>query len=905
MTEHYYAREVKEVLSLLRAEDSGLTAVEALERWRQFGSNIVPDKRSTPAVMIFFRQFASWFIYILLIAAVVSYFFGKTLDAYIIIAIIAINGFISFLIERRAEKAIGALRKLIVARAKVLRDGIWDAIDAAKVVPGDIISVQAGDRVPADARLLKTHNCSCQESSLTGESFPAPKQVSVLAEKTSLADQANMIWMGTLIATGEALAVVVATGEQTALGQIAASLKSTRHKKTHFRRKTDRLAFELGAVAIVAAAASFAIGFWWQHQPLVDVFIFSVASLVSSIPEGLPAVLAIVLAIGAFRMAQRRAIVRHLPVIEDLSVASVILTDKTGTLTQNTMTARAIVLADANIEVTGQGWQPKGTFFEGQEILDPDTSGPLNKLLHIVAVTNMVELHPEDGGYEVLGDPTEAALLVLAQKAGLEKRAISATLGIIDRLPFSQELRFQAVLVSKPQSELYVVGAEDRLLERSTHCLTKTGLVKMTAEHRATFIRSLNALTADAMRVVAVASCGIKDGVKEIKPDVVKNLTFVGLVGIADPLRPEAGPAIAAAQRAGIRVIMATGDHAQTAMSIAKQLGLDAPSHEGKKVYSGSDIEGLSAHDLKKVVNRVSVYARMTPDMKLSIIEALQQEGKIVAMIGDGVNDAPALKTANVGIAMGSIGTDVAREASDIVLADDNFSSLISAIEQGRIIFTNIRQTSLFMVSTSLAEIVTLMIVLFIGGSLPLTAIQILWINLITDGIPNLALAAEGSHEDVLNRPPNKRNERILSPRLVPLLLVIVVVMVTVTVGVFSYYRQFDLVRAQTAVFALMIFFQLFNAFNLRSLDQSIFRIGFFSNRYLVAAVGASLGLQVLIMTHPFARQIFGLAPINFGEYVILLLLALSVIVFVEWYKLRFRRHRKQRRVPAVSSPQV
>ena len=894
----YHSKKIDELYHDLGSNEKGLSKSEAAKRLALAGPNTLPERERVSRLAVFFRQFHSWFIYILLVAAGISFVFEKSLDAYIIIAIVLLNAVIGFVQESRAEHAMEALKKLIVPRAKALRDGAVDALDAADLVPGDVIVMQAGDRVPADARIIHCQDFSTQEASLTGESFPIQKHNHVLSEDTQLADRVNMVWMATLATTGTCTALVIGTGRDTAIGNIATSIKTAKRERTHFQTKTNHLALQLGVVAGIAAILTFVIAFFVHRLPIVEVFIFSVATLVSSIPEGLPAVLAIVLAIGAYRMAQNKAIVRHLPVIEDLSVTSVVITDKTGTLTQNTMTARAIVTVEKEYEVGGEGWDATGQFFYNREVVDPLREHVLGKLLVICGLCNNSAVNREEKGVEIVGDPTEASFLILAQKAGLDKAALQQEHKLLDQMPFSQATRSQSVLVAHPEREMYIIGGEEAILHASTHFLSSMGVRRLDASHREELKLKLKALAHRAMRVVACASRHISPRQTRLVTRSLESLTFIGFIGIIDPIRPEAQASIAAARRAGIRVIMATGDHAETAAAIGRQVGLITNDAEAR-VLTAQDMETFSKSELTEALATASVFARMTPQMKMELTTELQRQGKVVAMIGDGVNDAPALKKANAGIAMGTIGTDVAREASDIILSDDNFSTFIKAIEQGRLIFNNIRQTSFFMITTSIAEIVTILANLSIGAVLPLTAIQILWINLITDGIPNIALAAEGQHEDLLSKPPRSTRDTILSREVAPFLFIMIILMAGVTLAAFHLYLPQGAEKARTVAFGFMIFFQLFNVLSLRSLESSLFKIGIFTNPFITGALLISFAMQLLIMLLPFTQRAFGLAVLSPYELGGIILISTSVIVCVEFYKW-LRKSMARRRASAA-----
>lgn len=880
----YHALSVEKTLRALASGKKGLSTEEAAKRLALKGANMLPDPARESRLAIFARQFNSIFIYILVAAAFISVVFGKVIDAYIIGAIIILNAFIGYVQEERASKAIAALSKFIVPKAKAMRDGVVEAIPAADLVPGDVVVLQAGDRVPADCRIMTSRDIAAQESSLTGESFPALKSHGVLDKDTPPADRANILWMGTHITSGTTSAVVFETGGGTMLGSIASSLTGTEKEKTHFKIQSDRLAKQLGFMAIVAAIITFTAGYFVLGIPLIQVLFFSIATLVSSIPEGLPAVLAMVLAIGAYRMAKSRAVVRRLPVIEDLSVVDVILTDKTGTLTQNTMTVHSIATVDRDIEVSGAGWGASGTFYHNRMILDPQKDPVVHKLITIAALANNASVRKEGESYAIVGDPTEAALVVLAQKASASKEALIEEHHLIDQMPFSQATRYQAVLVGHPRREVYVVGGEEAIMARVASVVSQRGAIPLDDAMRSIVNEKVQILTRQAMRVLALAYRPVEQSVERISDAALSDLILVGFVGIIDPVRPEVTRAIQTARTAGIRVIMATGDHAETAKAVARETGLINDDAEAV-VYTETQLKAMTKSQFSKAVATASVFARMSPVMKLQIIETLQHEGRCVAMIGDGVNDAPALKKANVGIAMGNIGTDVAREAADIILTDDNFSSLLRAIEQGRLIFNNIRKTSFFMITTSIAELTTIIASLFMGAALPLTAIQILWINLITDGVPILALAAERDHGTLLARPPRKSSEPFISRRVIPFLCIVVLVMSGITLLAFNEYLPYGIDRARTVAFTAMVFFQLFNVINMRSLELSVFTIGLFSNQLLNTALLLSIALQLIIMLAPATQRAFGLVSLSAFEYIWIIVSCLSIVFIMEFYK--------------------
>jgi Ca2+-transporting ATPase len=864
----FHSQPTEKVLKELSSEINGLSHEEAKLRLEKFGLNEIPEKRGRHPALIFLKQFKGILIYILIVAAVISFFIGHLIDVYVIITVILINATMGFVQEYKAEKAIKALKKMIVSYAKVFREGELLQISAKGLVPGDIIFLEEGDRISADARLIEVKNFRTVEASLTGESLPIDKDIKALSEKTGLADCKNMVWMGTFVASGQAKAVVTSTGIETAIGKIAQSIERIKKVKGHFEKKTDTLAKQMGIIAAMGASVVFLVGFFVKDFEFFEIFLFTIASLVSGIPEGLPAILVIVLAIGAHRMAKRNAIIKTLPATETLGVATTIATDKTGTLTQNTMNVEKIILPDGDeITVSGEGWKPAGDFFQKDEIIFPLENPRLAKLLHIANICNyarLVKEEDEEDGYKILGDPTEAALVVLAEKAGLKKEVLLEKEKRIDDLPFNP----------------------------ASFMLEKRGEKKITSEERQEILAKTQGLARKAMRVLALAYKKVPLNVDNLTEDLVNELVFVGIVGMLDPPRPEVKEAIAKAKKAGISVIMKTGDHKDTAVAIAKEIGLIDEKNEKEKskypeVLTEQELLKLSEEEFEEAVKHVSVFARLTPDMnmKLKIVEALQEQGHIVAMTGDGVNDAPALKRADIGVAMGIIGTDVARESSAMVLADDNFASIVNAIEEGRTVFTNTRQASSFLVTTNFAEDLSIITALLLGFPLPLLPTHILWLNLVTDGVSDVALAAEPSHEDVLEELPRKKEENILSREIVPFILIMASIMTILTVTVFNAYLPSGIEKARTGVFAIMAFTQLFNVLNMRSLKKSVFKIGFFSNKFIIASLTASVVLLVIILYVPFFQRVFQFAPLGLLKLLIIILLSSLVLWTGELYK--------------------
>lgn len=856
----------------------GLSSKQALARQKEFGFNEIVDEKSKYLILqLIWHQINNLLIYILLISAIITYFLDHAIDTYVILAVIFFNTLIGFVQEYRASKAISALKGLVIAKAKVYRDGQLVEISSKDLVPGDVVLIEGGDRIPADGQLLEAKNLRVVESSLTGEAFPVDKNTVLSSEQVAMADRQDRVWMSTFVASGIGRFVVTAIASKTAIGQIAQNLKEIKREKTHFEIKTSLLAKQMSIVAVLGTIATFFIGYFLRDYSFVEIFTFSVASLVSSVPEGLPAVIMIILASGASRMARKKAIVRSLPSMETLSVVDIIATDKTGTLTQNTMTIKEVFCQGKKFEVSGSGWSPVGSFYLNEKELSLDDQPDLREIVLAAGLCSRARLLKHElagqASYEINGDPTEGALLVLAHKANLQ--ADLEQIEILDELPFDQNKKLKAVLVKTAQkNKLFVSGAAESLVALSD-------LNKSQADEILSQVQQNSAM---ARRVIALASLEWSIQDKEIELDKIKNLNFLGFVGMIDPPREGVAEAVLKAKRAGIRVIMKTGDHKETALAIARQVKIIEP--DDTKVLTGVELEALSDNEFEQAIEKVSVFARLSPEMKLRILQTLQKKGHVVAMTGDGVNDVLALKKANIGIAMGRIGTDAARESADIVLADDNFSSLIDAVEEGRIIFTNTRQASAFLLTTNFTEDLIILLAVFFAFPLPLLASQILWLNLVTDGLTDMALAAEPGHGEVLLQKPKRKGEGILTKKMLALILPIIVAMTGVALFIFLRFLPQGLDKARTAVFCAMCFTQLINIFNMRSLDLSIFKIGWLSNKYVIVTVVFSLFLQYLAMTQPFLMGVFKFVELSINEVLLILVLSLLVLLVGEGKKL-------------------
>ncbi len=904
---NWHSQTAEEIFNKFSTSQDGISEKEAEKRLEEYGLNEIKDEKGIHPLIIFLKQFQSGLVYVLIIAALISGLFQKMIDVYVIVVVIFLNAAIGFFQEYKAEKAIQALKKMIVPVAKVYRKGNLLEISAEHIVPGDVVVLEEGTRVPADIRLFHVKNLRTNESSLTGESLPSGKNKEPVSEDADLGDRKNMVWMGTFVVSGRGKGVVVATGNKTAFGVIAKDISDIKKRGGHFEEKVGRLAKQMAFFAFGSSLLIFLLSLYTQEIKLEEVLSlsenfqesvrFAIAALVSGIPEGLPAILSVVLAIGATRMAKRNAIIRKLPATETLGVTDHIVTDKTGTLTQNTMNVRKILLASGTkIEVTGEGWEPEGKFIKEGEIITPLNKPNLEKLLHIAGVCNEAELTKKEGEekHQIVGDPTEAALVVLAQKAGLNEELIHEKERKLDDMPFNSKLKYRAslsvLLNGKEEKQIYVVGAPEEIMERVGYIQEKEEVREIKEEDRKRITQQVEGMTKEAMRTIGIAYRKVVKETTELEKEMMDGLVLVGVVGIVDPPRPEVKEAIAKAKKAGIRVIMTTGDHKGTALAVSREIGL--VDEDDDRAFTQRELSEMSQEEFEKAVSEVNVFARLTPHMKLTIAKTLQEKnGAVVAMTGDGVNDAPAVKQADIGIAMGIAGTDVTKEAGEIILADDNFASIVNAIEEGRIVFRNTKQASTTLISTNFAEHVTIITsLLLLGGQLPFLPTQILWLNLITDGFSGAPLAAEPGHSDILKEKPRNKNEGILTLDVLPILVLTAVVMATITLLAFNYYQEVSIEKARTAAFSVMAFTQLFRAINMRDMKRSVFKIGFFKNMYLIVAILVALVLQVAVIRIPFFQEVFNFETISYFEVFILMALSSSVFFFGEIYKyVRYR----------------
>jgi len=908
--------------------EHGLAGQEVERRHAEFGPNELPEAPPPSLVKLFLSQFTSVIVWVLIGAAIISGLLEDWLDAAAILAIVLLNGLLGFVQEFRAERSLAALRKMSVATARVIRDGVPRSIPARELVSGDVILLEAGDRIPADARLIYAANFQAQEASLTGESTPVQKAATAIDKPdVSLADRTNMAFMSTIAVSGKARALVVATALGTELGRIAAMIQKASEvegAETPLQRRLEQFGYTLLWLALAVVAVVFALGYL-RGEPLVTMFMTSVSLAVAAVPEGLPTVVTITLALGVTRMVKRHALIRKLPAVETLGSATVICTDKTGTLTKNEMTVTKLFVGAAAFDVTGEGYAPVGEIRDtskvrqsGSELkvvssessgegikflsdhsglntknLGPSQLPALRELLTAAVLCNGATLQKEKGPWQVIGDPTEGALLVAAAKAALTKEGLEGRSPLEAEIPFDAERKMMTVIRRTADGSVaYVKGAPDVLLSRCTHCLTLDGLIEPMGDEQRKIMLDINAsLAQQALRVLAVAHRRLDGHGQNLSTDAVeKNLVFLGLFAMKDPVRPEAAAAIRLCRKAGINTVMITGDHKETAIAIARDLGL----HDGDgSALSGHEIDNLTEDQLAQRVEHVTVYARVSAEHKLRIIQAWKRRGGIVAMTGDGVNDAPAIKAADIGIAMGITGTDVTKEAADMVVTDDNFASIAAAVEEGRGVFDNIRKAVHFLLSCNLSEVLVMLFAALLGLPLPLLPIQILWMNLVTDGIPALALAVDPKAPDLMTRPPRRPEARLLDGGRLLAISGEGLMLGLIALGAFGYslyglHQELD--QARTVAFTVLVVAQLVHVFNCRSERLSLFQLGVGTNRALVWAFVLSLVVQVAVLTVPAAAPIFKVVPLPMEDWALMGALGFLPFAIMESIKVLRRR---------------
>ncbi|MEO8496772.1 MAG: HAD-IC family P-type ATPase [Planctomycetota bacterium] len=873
--------------------ERGLSQSEVTRRLAQYGLNTLSQALERSALSILLAQFRSLIVALLMAATAIAVAMGEGIEAVAIVVVIVLNAAIGFFTEWKAQRALSALQKQAVSMAQVIRDGAASEIPAAELVPGDLVILAAGARVPADGRIIESQRLQIEESALTGESLAVTKTTEVLDDRdASLGDRLNMAFLGTTITDGRGRLLVTATGAQTEVGKIGMLIDEAVTRATPLERKLARLGRLL--IVIVVALCAVIVGAGWLRgtTDFWHMLEIGLSLAIAAVPEGLPAVTTMTLAVGMQRMARMRALVRRLPAVETLGAVTVICTDKTGTLTKNEMTVCVFALDQYRVDVTGAGYEPVGKFQMGDRQLDPLADERLTLALRIGALCNDAKVDRNDGVDTVLGDPTEAALIVVAEKAGMKLATTSEEFSRLSEVPFDSVNKRMVTVHRTPQGQTiaFVKGSPGTTLAASTAQVRAAGVTPLTPEDRERWEQTNEELAGAALRVLALGYRDLPEGYSE--EDLARELIFVGLVGMIDPLRDEAKSAIATCRTAGIRTVMITGDQQATAAEIARQLGIDRDLDERSlRTVHGRELIDLDAAGWKLAVADAAVFARVSPENKLQIVEALQQQGHIVAMTGDGVNDAPALKKADIGIAMGIKGTEVAKENADMVITDDNFASIVGAVEQGRIIYGNILRFLHFLLSCNISEILTVFLALMIGWPLPLVALQILWLNLITDIFPAFALALEPSAPDVMKRPPRDPQESLLTPSFVGLiawqgLLLTGVTLLAFGIGMHWHGTEGDGLRAATTMaFMTLALCQVFHVFNARSQRRSAFTDRLFTNGWLWAAVAVCLVLQIAAVYVPLLQKVLHTAPPSLADWGVITGCSLLPVAVVELVK--------------------
>jgi len=907
--ENPHTMKVEEILKALKTTPKGLSEEEAKKRLKQYGPNELVAAKKIYPLKIFLEQFKDVLVIILLIATVVSMLIGEFLDASVIMAIVFACVLLGFTQEYRAEKALEALKKLAAPTARVLRNGRILEIPAREVVPGDIILIEAGDRIPADARLIEAIDLHVDEAVLTGESVPVSKTIEPLPDpKIPVADRKNMVFMGTHATYGRGKAVVSSTGMNTEFGKIAGMLQYVEEEKTPLQERLEHVGKWLGILCLVVCFAVAALGILRGHD-ILEMFIWGVSLAVAAVPEALPAVVTISLAVGVQRMVKRNAIVRKLYAVETLGCVNVICSDKTGTITKNEMTVREIYIDNKIIKVTGSGFDIKGEFYDGNNKINPQNMESLSLILRIGALCNNAQLESKSESTNIVGDPTEVALLVSAVKAGIDLEELNKNYSRIGEIPFDSNRKCMTTIHRTPEGEkvAYVKGAPEVILQKCSYIYSNGEIAKLTEEKRQELLEITQKMASNALRVLAMAYKKLNGVETYSAEEVEKDLIFVGLQGMIDPPRDEVIPAMELCKKAGIRVIMITGDHKLTAVAVAKEIGLLDETTGDKHVLTGAELDSMSDEEFEKVVDEVSVYARVSPEHKVRIVNALKKKGYVVAMTGDGVNDAPAVKRADVGIAMGIKGTDVTKEASEMILADDNFATIVAAVEEGRGIYDNIKKYLMFLLSCNVGEILLMFVASLIGLPLPLLAIHILLINLTTDGLPAIALSVDPPDPDIMKRPPRDPKESVFTPRIKGIIGTGGSLMAIIGIPLFAwvYFRmlsisspEFALTYAQTMLFWWMTLFEMFRAFPCRSERKTSFELGFTTNKYLLYGILSSIIITLLIIYVPALQPLFKTTPLYFSDVLLAVALSISSLIVIDlgktiankgWLKLRLK----------------
>lgn len=907
MSDQWHARSFEDILRFWETDEvNGLSSNEIKSRLHKFGYNEMKEKKASPWWQRFLAQFQDFMVLVLMAATLISAFLGEYADAVTILAIVIINAILGFVQEYRAEQSMQALKKLAAPTAHVIRNGNLQQVPARELVPGDILALEAGDKLAADGRLFDSQNLEVEEATLTGESLPVRKIANrKFSEEAPLGDRKNMVYAGTSITRGRGKAVVCATGMMTEVGRIAGMIQSDDHEPTPLEKRLEHLGRWLVWGCIIICLIVVATGVA-KGESLFLMCMSGISLAVAAIPEGLPAIVTVALALGVQRMIKRNAIVRKLPAVETLGCTTVICSDKTGTLTQNEMTVRKIFTGNKTYDITGTGYDIKGEFLYNRQISEPLSNKALAKSLLVCALCNNSLLKRNNIGisglwrskksssWSIEGDPTEGALLVTAAKANIWRTDLEKNQRRIHEIPFESERRRMSVIYEKNDGTtvMYVKGAPDTILELCSFYYDEDHEKPLTDDLVSVISQANEEMTSDALRVLALAYRRLaKEDAYNPTEDIENNLVFIGLIGMIDPPREEVKQSILTCRQAGIKTVMITGDHRNTAVAIARELNIFVDGEN--KSLTGNELDALNDIELAQIVNNVTVYARVSPAHKLRIVKSLKRQGHIVAMTGDGVNDAPAIKEADIGIAMGMTGTDVTKEASSMILADDNFATIVSAVEEGRGIYDNIRKFIRYLLSCNLGEVLTMFITALIGLPIPLLPVQILWVNLVTDGLPAMALGIDPNDRDIMSRPPRNPGESVFSRGLSKKIIRRGVQIGFSSVLVFSgvYLLKNDLVLARTMAFCTLVFSQMFHVFDCRSEILTIFEAGILRNKFLIAAASISVCMQLSVIYCPFLQEIFETVPLGSIDWLIILTVSGWTFIISLFRHIFFRRH--------------
>ncbi|MDP3902022.1 MAG: HAD-IC family P-type ATPase [bacterium] len=892
MARPWYSFTLEKIFEKIESSDLGLSLEAADERLKQYGGNSLPEEKPRSKPRLFLSQFQSPLIYILLAASAVVFVMGETMDGLIILTVLLFNAIIGVIQEGKAQNTLLALKKFVATSATVLRDGKEFIIPDIEVVPGDVLILQEGERISADARVIFSQSLKIDEASLTGESEPIHKNTNVL-EKDNLptAEQKNMVWKGTHVVSGNGRAIVVATGLGTVIGSIAKQISAI-DTETPLKANIRHLSRAIIVAVVIIGTVLFTAGMLFGHSAK-EMFTTVVSLSVSIIPEGLPIVMTLVLATGVWRMSKRNALVKRLQAVEALGQARVIAVDKTGTITKNELVIRKAWAGGKLFEVGGIGYEPKGEIKFDKNLVSVakhDELLYLGKTTSLVASARLFYVE-EAKEWRIAGDPTEAAMLVFAEKAGFRKEDLLRESPLISEIPFDYKMKYRATLHQTKKGHLLIVtGAPEKILSLCVDIRRGGKNHPLETDEKEELEKIFAGMSEEGLRVIAVAACD--EASKQLKNESIHSLSFVGFFGMQDTLRPEVKGAMQRAKEAGIRVVMITGDHKITARAIAKEAGI---YQEGDTVLTGDEIEKMYDAELADKLANTTVFARVTPEHKMQIINAYKKRGEIIAMTGDGVNDAPSLVAADLGVSMGKIGTEVAKESSDIVLLDDNFGSIISAIEEGRSIYKTIKKVILYLFSTSAGEVLVISVALFLGYPLPIIAAQIIWLNFVTDGFLVVALAMEPKEEGLLSGKFEHPKKYIIDSLMIQRMIIMALPMMIGTLFLFSRYFEADIAKAWTISLTTLAIFQWFNVWNCRSENKSIFKMDWFSNKYLVGATFAVIILQVIAIYMPVMQKILRTVPLEFSEWLLIIPVAASIIVAEESSKLFYRRRKKYR----------